>query len=544
MITTPWYLAAKIPDIIKFWFKIAEDECVESSKKIGFKCKVCANVLRIVTLGNGWTNAMSHLKDKHPDYEKVMKDCDNDQSKLEHYFCTKTKTVFGWLELITSLNLPIDFITKKVARKYIRLNKISRNSFMKYAQKVTELTERKIAAILPKKFGIVFDGWTENGKHFVALFARFLNEDDEVEEILLTCSPLDDESDLGAESHAQFIMDTLELYGKNKEDILFICGDNASTNQAIANILAKPFIGCYSHKFNLAMQKLFIVYEEYIESIAEAMKMLKGVKRAAILEEKGAKKLPLLRNKTRWSSTFKMIKRYFELLPYMDISDQELMACIPISHNDELKAFCDKLSNLNEVTVALQAQDLTLLEAKQYFQETLAMYPNEGFQEYLGNDSHLIKNKVFESAVIKVLNQQEEQLSLEEKEALKEFELDDDCIIVQPAEVDDSRRHSIVSKVKKQKLMKKSSYINLKLICPTSNCCERFFSLCGIIWSKLRRRLLPKNLEMLLFLKLNEKFWDLNLVKAAIAECGSEEDEAEVNDSEFENPDSEEEEED
>ncbi len=37
------------------------------------------------------------------------------------------------------------------------------------------------------------------------LFVRFLNDDDEVQEILLTRSPLGDESDLGAESHAQFI---------------------------------------------------------------------------------------------------------------------------------------------------------------------------------------------------------------------------------------------------------------------------------------------------------------------------------------------------
>jgi hypothetical protein len=69
---------------------------------------------------------------------------------------------------------------------------------MKYAQKVTELTERKIDAILPKKF-------------LLALFVRFLNDHDEVQEILLARSPLGDESDLGAESHAQFIMDTLEL---------------------------------------------------------------------------------------------------------------------------------------------------------------------------------------------------------------------------------------------------------------------------------------------------------------------------------------------
>jgi hypothetical protein len=34
-----------------------------------------------------------------------------------------------------------------------------------------------------------------------------------------------------------------------------------------------------------------------------------------------------------------------------------------------------KLSALNEVTIALQAQDLTLADATQYFSETLLMFP-------------------------------------------------------------------------------------------------------------------------------------------------------------------------
>ncbi len=167
-------------------------------------------------------------------------------------------------------------------------------------------------------------------------------------------------ANLGAESHAQFIIDTLGLYDKTIENVLFICGDNMSTNQAIANILSRPFIGCYSHKLNLAMQKLFSVHEEFIEKIADAIKMLKGVKRSAVLEEKGAKKRPVVRNNTRWSSTFKMLQRYFYLLPFMDLSDQELMQSIPFSHNEELKGFYEKLLILNEVTVALQAHDLNL----------------------------------------------------------------------------------------------------------------------------------------------------------------------------------------
>ncbi len=82
------------------------------------------------------------------------------------------------------------------------------------------------------------------------------------------------------------------------------------------------------------------------------------------------------------------------------------MECVPVHYNEGLRGLLAKLSTLNEVTIA-QAQDLILLDAKQYFSETLAMYPHEGFDEYLSENSHLVKDKVFESAVCKVLNKEE-----------------------------------------------------------------------------------------------------------------------------------------
>jgi hypothetical protein len=55
-------------------------------------------------------------------------------------------------------------------------------------------------------------------------------------------------------------------------------------------------------------------------------------------------------------------------------------------------------------------------------------------------------------------------------------------------------------------------YQNLSFICPTSNVVERLFSTAKLVFSDLRRSLLPRNLEMLLFLKLNRDLWDLGLV--------------------------------
>ena len=74
--------------------------------------------------------------------------------------------------------------------------------------------------------------------------------------------------------------------------------------------------------------------------------------------------------------------------------------------------------------------------------------------------------------------------------------------------------------IKKRRLQlssqKVSEYESLKFLLPTSNILERFFSSATYSFSDLRQKLLPMNLEMQLFLKVNEKFWDENLVSQAL----------------------------
>ena len=71
--------------------------------------------------------------------------------------------------------------------------------------------------------------------------------------------------------------------------------------------------------------------------------------------------------------------------------------------------------------------------------------------------------------------------------------------------------------LKRKKLEQKSSeYKNVKLILPTSNLVERFLSTATYVYSDLRKNLLPYNLEMQLFLKLNQRFWDEKLVSSVL----------------------------
>jgi len=55
--------------------------------------------------------------------------------------------------------------------------------------------------------------------------------------------------------------------------------------------------------------------------------------------------------------------------------------------------------------------------------------------------------------------------------------------------------------------MKSRCYTSVEWIPPTSNEVERFFSVCGQVYTKYRKRLHPVNLEMQLFLKLHTEIW-------------------------------------
>lgn len=65
-----------------------------------------------------------------------------------------------------------------------------------------------------------------------------------------------DDSILEAAEHVSFIKYILGVYGKDLGNFCCIIGDNCTTNKVIANKLSIPLIGCGSHRFCLALQKL------------------------------------------------------------------------------------------------------------------------------------------------------------------------------------------------------------------------------------------------------------------------------------------------
>ncbi|ETO58876.1 hypothetical protein F444_22746 [Phytophthora nicotianae P1976] len=61
-----------------------------------------------------------------------------------------------------------------------------------------------------------------------------------------------------------------------------------------------------------------------------------------------------------------------------------------------------------------------------------------------------------------------------------------------------------------------SAYVQLDAIPSTSNAAERLFSMARMVLRYERNRLSPLMLEMLLFLKVYSKYWDVPTVDAVI----------------------------
>ena len=71
-------------------------------------------------------------------------------------------------------------------------------------------------------------------------------------------------------------------------------------------------IGCSSHRFNLAVMDYLKDFEDVVEKVTLLTTKLRTIKGRALLRRVSDLSL-ILRNETRWSSTFLMVQRFVQL---------------------------------------------------------------------------------------------------------------------------------------------------------------------------------------------------------------------------------------
>ena len=115
----------------------------------------------------------------------------------------------------------------------------------------------------------------------------------------------------------------------------------------------------------------------------------------------------------------------------------------------------------------------------------------------------------FETGIVKVIDDEVDQLSDEERNAMSCFHQ------INPSNGNASEDGlSLVQRALKNKRRKVISgeYSCLTFVPPTSNAVERLFSNARLVLTDYRKSMTPYTFECVMFLKFNREYWDLDLV--------------------------------
>ena len=506
-------MSFKTKQLIPYFFSPADNA---TNKHL---CKKCGKDV-VQELMAGYSNLMRHLKACLPTFvQEFQAHLLTNPGRLEVYGFSDSKAanIFAWLESVILTNQPFSYVEDPIIRRQSKYEGICVDTLMKYHDLVVKRVEEKVKLELPEKFGILFDGWSERSTHYLAVYAVFPPKENCVSKRLLSLAPMAEEISFTAQvhkDHLEYILN--EFYGRDLSSVVFLSGDNCSTNVAFGKLLHVPLIGCASHRLNLAVQEVLSQFDSTLKRINSLMIELTNLKNAGRLrklmkEENQRPLLPIKRNQTRWLSTFNMVKRYFKLKPFIQ-RIEETEAFWPIRDDEKLLTTnIELLKELESLTTYIQGDSITLYDTRRVFDKLLAKYPNVGpLKKYLSQDANVVCNKHFENGVVKILSGKEKSLSPAEMAVMSVFKKPTPRNQVQ---TDKSSTTIVDEYLSEKSKIGSSCYINLDFVPATSNAAERLFSMCKFALPSHCKATTPENLERRLFLRMNCDLWDLSLMR-------------------------------
>jgi hypothetical protein len=116
-----------------------------------YDCLVCEKMKVIKSRkrapNTGWTNLSSHMDKDHANWRTWNL---TDGPTIMKYFSTKAHNYYDWISLLIDLNLPFSAVENPALRRTSKMDKISTDTVVKYADLLVEDLEKKIA-ILDRK---------------------------------------------------------------------------------------------------------------------------------------------------------------------------------------------------------------------------------------------------------------------------------------------------------------------------------------------------------------------------------------------------------
>uniref|UniRef100_A0A0G4F481 DUF659 domain-containing protein n=1 Tax=Chromera velia CCMP2878 TaxID=1169474 RepID=A0A0G4F481_9ALVE len=156
--------------------------------------------------------------------------------------------------------------------------------------------------------------------HYLGVFLRYVVKGEDGKNV--TQSPLVglalhlDETEADTEAHIDLVKAILWLYDLNLSDLNAVAANNTALNKKFAREIVRPFLGCNLHRLNLAVNVLFLQYNDIIEKVRQIMFHFKGQKARAHLR-KHIPLTPVVSNAPRWTVKFAMVERLLKIYKHM-----------------------------------------------------------------------------------------------------------------------------------------------------------------------------------------------------------------------------------
>lgn len=480
-------------------------------KSSHWKCRCGQTVKQSST---GYTNLCNHVLNAHPESLTMTTDMKGQSLINHHFYPPRVLAMYVWLDMIIKGLLPFSFVEKEYVFRNMKVGKVSLGSFMLYFSKLYQGVVHKATAKLPEEFALVFDGWSAGNRvHYMGIFATFPSSlTGTYTKVLLSFAPVGSGESLTAEAHYDHTGNVLSLFKKSWGNVLCLIGDNCSTNRKLARLAKRPFIGCASHRFNLAVKKIVEKDKMIIDKVNRLMKKLKTTIPSARLRC-ATHLVPKTTNVTRWSSTRDMVTRYLEIRGHirgLNLNDVDSL-CLLGNEEREVEQLAKKLDDLNAVSMVLQQEDVTMSRVRSLFDVVVSDYCVA--KEHLSPTAEVVECPAFESAVVKMQREKELSMTPDEARSVECLRVVEAVAEVEARESGASLVERATKKLRVETVGSRTGYMDTSFLVPTSNMCERLFSKAGYALADRRHSMLPGNFEAQLVLNANDDLWGIEDVK-------------------------------
>jgi hypothetical protein len=365
--------------------------CDEKKKVLAkYKCLIsnCSKPHTQVEKRTGFTNVKRHFFANHVNnsYEKLdrlvdrMVDATRSSGKISSHFAIVDKhdeAVFETLQCLVMKNRPLSDLE---CPEFKGISKFDRHLSTEHCKDVLRevcgIVENGVAEEMKTAGmgGLLHDGWTKAGNHFLGVFAactrklklvltltksmkrastvdaKHAPKGYEVKVTLVSCSPLfncnDEDTDdtpiedgseavtgeattFTAKAHVDHIKHVFsKYYNLDVQDwAKHILADNAPVNQKTARDLDIPSIGCKSHLLNLEANHM-IARDDHLQNllvdVRNNMTVWKNSNKNSSIMRELTPLRPSLPSKVRWSGNCQMLEKWLKTrLALIDASDHE-----------------------------------------------------------------------------------------------------------------------------------------------------------------------------------------------------------------------------